>query len=241
MNAPGQPASSPSPAPGGFPTRPALDARLQAVLELVQADTHADIGTDHARLPVRLVREGRVRLCVAVELNPGPLALAQRMVARARLTEQIDVRQGDGFAPIAPGEVQSASVAGMGAYTIRGILERAGESLPPALVLQPNDSPRWLRLWAEERGYHVRAERLLPGYWAYPVLRLERAEGEDPAYAGLPRAAALRYGPLLLREGGELLRAQIAADVERLTPVAAPGRESWQELAEAREALALLG
>lgn len=112
------------------------------------------------------------------------------MVARARLTEQIDVRQGDGFAPIQPGELGSASVTGMGAYTIRGILDRAGERLPPALVLQPNDSPLWLRTWARENSYHLRAERLLPGYWAYPVLRLERAEGPDPAYADLPAAAA---------------------------------------------------
>ena len=221
-------------------TLPALDARLEAVLELIRADTHADIGTDHARLPVRLVRDGRVSRCVAVELNPGPFALAQRMVARARLTDRIDVRQGDGFGPLLAGEVQSASVTGMGAYTIRGILERAGERLPPALVLQPNDSPRWLRLWARERGYHITAERLLPGYWAYPVLRLERAEGEDPAYAGLPDTAALRYGPLLLREGADLLRAQIEADRARLTPVAAPGRESWQELAEAQAALDML-
>lgn len=220
--------------------RPTLDARLEAVLELIRADTHADIGTDHARLPIRLVREGRVGHCVAVELNDGPFALAQRMVARARLTEQIDVRQGDGFGPLAADEVESVSIAGMGAYTIRGILERAGEKLPPVLVLQPNDSPRWLRLWARERGYHIVAERLLPGYWAYPVLRLERAGGTDPAYAGLPDDAALRYGPLLLREGGDLLRAQIEADQARLLPVAAPGRESWQELAEAQVALGLL-
>ncbi|WP_278914590.1 tRNA (adenine(22)-N(1))-methyltransferase TrmK, partial [Deinococcus wulumuqiensis] len=58
-------------------TLPTLDARLGAVLDLIRADTHADIGTDHARLPVRLVREGRVSRCVAVELNPGPLALAR--------------------------------------------------------------------------------------------------------------------------------------------------------------------
>lgn len=221
-------------------THPTLDARLEAVLELIRADTHADVGTDHARLPVRLVREGRVSRCVAVELNPGPFALAQRMVARARLTGQIDVRQGDGFGPLAADEVESASVTGMGAYTIRGILERAGERLPPVLVLQPNDSPLWLRTWARENGYHLRAERLLPGYWAYPVLRLERAEGADPAYAGLPEAAALRYGPLLLRERPPLLLERVQADIARLTPVAAPGRESWQELAEAQAALDLL-
>ncbi|SEJ75350.1 tRNA (adenine22-N1)-methyltransferase [Deinococcus reticulitermitis] len=217
-------------------TLPALDARLLAVLELIQAEAHADIGTDHARLPVRVIREGRARRCVAVELHPGPLALARRMVARVRLEESIEVRAGDGFAPLRPGEVDSASVAGMGAYTIQGILERAGAALPPALILQPNDSPRALRVWAREHGYHLRAERLCPGHWAYPVLRLERAPGPDPAYVGLPEAAALRYGPRLLRGGSELLRGVVQADLTRLTPVAAPGRESHTELGAAREA-----
>lgn len=219
---------------------PPLDARLSAVLELIRAETHADIGTDHARLPLRLLREGRVGRCVAVELNPGPLALARRMVARAGLGDRIEVRAGDGFAPLAPGEVDSASLCGLGAHTIRGALRRAGPGQrPPALVLQPNDSPRLLREWARAEGYHLRAEALAPGYWPYPVLRFERAPGEDPAYAGLPLGPALRYGPHLLRGAHPLLGRVIATDLRRLTPVAAPGREAWQELAEAREGWAL--
>lgn len=220
---------------------PALDARLEAVLELIRAGTHADIGSDHAHLPLRLIREGRARRCVVVELNPGPLAQARRNVARARLEAVIDVRAGDGFDPLAPGEVDSASLTGLGAGTMAGILRRAGgERLPPALILQPNDSPGPLRVWAREHGYHLRAERLIPGYWPYPVLRLERAPGDDPAYRGLPLAAALRYGPHLLREGSALLRGQIEADLRRLTPLAAPGRSAQTELEAAQAALALL-
>lgn len=219
---------------------PALDARLEAVLGLTEAETHADIGSDHAHLPLRLIREGRVQRAVVVELNPGPLALARRNVARARLEGQIEVREGDGFAPLYPGEVESASVTGMGAGTIAAILRRGAERVPPALVLQPNDSPRPIRQWARDAGYHLRAERLIPGYWPYPVLRLERAEGPDPTYNGLPLAAALRYGPHLLREGSALLRRQVWADVVRLTPLAAPGRTTEQELETAREALAVL-
>lgn len=222
-------------------SHPPLDARLEAVLSLIRADTHADIGSDHAHLPIRLIREGRTRRGVIVELNPGPLALARRNVARARLEGVLEVREGDGFGPLAPGEVESASVTGMGAGTVAGILRRAGERVPPALVLQPNDSPAPIRVWAREQGYHLRAERLIPGYWPYPVLRLERAGGEDPAYAGLPLAAALRYGPHLLREGSAVLRRQVWDDVVRLTPLAAPGRTAQTELDTARAALGVLG
>ena len=217
-----------------------LDARLGAVLALVRAEVHADIGTDHARLPVALIRSGRARRCVAVDLNPGPLAQARRNVAGAGLAGRIEVRAGDGFAPLRPGEVDSASLCGMGAATIQGVLERAGAALPPRLVLQPNDSPEPLRVWAQARGYHLTAETLAAGYWLYPVLALERAGGPDPAYTGLTPAAALRYGPLLLRAAGAALREQVEADLRRLTPHAAPGRPAARELATAQEAWAWL-
>lgn len=219
---------------------PALDARLEAVLELIRAEVHADIGSDHAKLPIRLLREGRAARGVVVELNPGPLALARRNVARAGLTGRLEVRAGDGFAPLAPGEVDSASLTGMGAGTAAGILRRAGERLPSTLVVQPNDSPRPLRVWACAHGYHLTAERLIPGYWAYPVLRLERREGPDPAYVGLPLNAALRYGPHLLQAGSELLRAQVRADLARLAPLARPGRLAQAELETADAALHVL-
>lgn len=219
---------------------PHLDARLQAALHLIRAETHADIGSDHAHLPIRLAQLGRVTRGVIVEVNPGPLDHARVNVARAGLTDRLEVRAGNGLAPLAPGEVQSASMTGMGAQTMLGILTRTPDRAPDALVLQPNDSPEPLRRWAQERGYHVAAEVLAPGFWRYPVLRLERQSGPDPAYAALPEAAALRYGPLLLREGGVLLRQQVWADVTRLTPLAAPGRAAEHDLHVAQSAAAWL-
>lgn len=219
-----------------------LDARLETVLSLIRAGAHADIGSDHAALPLALVRRGHIGRGVIVELNPGPLENARQAVACAGLGDRLDVRSGDGLTPLAPGEVPSVSLTGMGALTMRGILERgaARQVRPDALVVQPNDNAAPLREWALGAGYHLRAERLASGYWTYPVLRFERAEGPDPAYDGLPGDAARRYGPLLLREGSALLRQQVWADVTRLTPLAAPGRPAALELATAHSALACL-
>lgn len=219
-----------------------LDARLETVLSLIRAPLHADIGSDHAGLPLELVRRGHIERGVIVELNPGPLENARQAVARAGLGGRLDVRSGDGLDPLAPGEVPSVSMTGMGALTMRGILERgaARQVRPDTLVVQPNDNPAPLREWALGAGYHLRAERLASGYWTYPVLRFERADGPDRAYEGLSPDAARRYGPLLLREGSALLRRQVWADVTRLTPLAAPGRPAALELATAHAALAWL-
>lgn len=175
-----------------------------------------------------------------VELNPGPLERARQNVALAGLTDRIEVREGNGFAPLHAGEVQSASITGMGANTILGILGRASQRLSPALVLQPNDSPQTLRQWAQQNGFHLVAEALAPGFWTYPVLRFEQKEGSDPAYADLPLAAALRYGPHLLHSRHPLILEQVRQDIARLTPLAAPGRPAQTELNTAKSALEFL-
>lgn len=219
-----------------FPLRPQLDERLQTVLEQIQADTHADLGSDHAHLPICLVQSGRAGRCIAVELNAAPLEHARRNVALAGLTAQIEVRQGDGFGPIGAGEVQSASITGMGARTIVGILQRGGEKVPSRLILQPNDSARPLRVWAQQNGFHIVYEALASGFWHYPVLELTRAQDKDPAYQHVPLAAALAYGPHLLRTAPAALTTQLQADVARLEPLAQQGRPAWQEYQTAREA-----
>lgn len=211
----------------------------------IRAEAHADLGTDHAGLPIRLVQTGRVGRCIGVELNAPPLELARRQVARAGLSAQIELRQGDGLAPLARGEVQSVSMSGLGAGTIAGVLERGRQAgkLPPRVVVQPNDSPLALREWAQAAGYWLEAEALIDGYWPYPVLSLRQRDGSeaDPAYQGLPLEAALRFGPLLLRERHPLLRRVLADAYGRYAPAAAPGRTAQRELDAVQAALDYLG
>lgn len=233
--------TDPLPCPSTF--RPKLDPRLEAVLGLIRAETHADLGTDHAGLPIRLLQTGRVRRCIGVELNAQPLELARRQVARAGLQSQLELRQGDGLAPLGSGEVQSVSMTGLGAGTIAGVLERGRQAgkLPPRVVVQPNDSPLALREWARQAGYWLEAETLVDGYWPYPVLVFVRADGADPAYEGVPLAAGLRFGPHLLRKRHPLLRRVLADAYGRYAPAAAPGRTAQRELDAVLEALAYLG
>lgn len=197
---------------------PPLDARLEAAADLIRAPLHADIGSDHAALPLALLRCGRAGRVVIVEKTAGPLEVARQAVSLSGLGDQAELRLGDGLIPLLPGELESVSLTGLGARTMLGILERgrAAGRIPRALVTQPNDDAGLLRGWAWAHGYHLKAERLAPGFWRYPVLRLEQASGPDTAYQGLPRAAALAYGPHLLRQRHPLLVQEVQAQLQRL-------------------------
>ncbi|WP_425145972.1 tRNA (adenine(22)-N(1))-methyltransferase [Deinococcus sp.] len=217
------------------------EPRLEAAAHFVRAEVHADIGSDHAALPITLLRSDRVSRCIVVEKTPQPLAVARRAIGRAGLLERAELRLGDGFAPIVVGEAHSASITGMGQRTMLGILERGAERLPPALILQPNDGAELLRAWGPTQGYWLTGEALTTGFWRYAVLHLERKTGNDPAYLGVPGAAARRYGPHLLRAAHPLLLAELQADLSRLEPLERFGRAEVLEGVRAlREALAWL-
>lgn len=212
-----------------------MDARLRRAAHFIRAEVHADIGSDHARLPIELLLSGRAQRVIVVEKHAGPAGVARAALHRAGLLGRAELRLGDGFAPLAPGEVESVSLTGMGTRTMLGILERAAW-LPTRLVLQPNDSAGPLRDWAADHGFHLRDEALAEGFWHYAVLQLTRGRGEDPAYQGLPREAARRFGPHLLRRRDPLLRRELARQLARLEALACHARpEVLDDLAVVRE------
>nr|WP_246351500.1 tRNA (adenine(22)-N(1))-methyltransferase TrmK [Deinobacterium chartae] len=221
---------------------PRLEERLQAVLQRIRSEVHADIGSDHAHLPLHLLASGRVRRCVVVEKTAAPAAVARATLEAFGWLHAAEVRVADGLSGLHPGEVRSVSITGMGAKTVRDILEGRPERLDGVnrLVLQPNDEPSALRRWARERGWHLEDEALLAGYWAYPLLCFVRGEGEDPAYAGHDLELALRFGPQLLSRRDPLLRRTLEAHSGRLERVQVHGNpRTLRELAQVRAALAL--
>ncbi len=208
-----------------LPTLPTLEPRLQAVHDLIRAEKHADIGTDHAYLPLQLLRGGRVQHCIATEKTAGPYQKALESIRKVgmhnTLEQSLELRLGNGLAPLKPREVSSVSITGMGSKTILNILEGSPAQLLALehLVLQPNDSALPLRIWAKQAGFWVAEECLPRGFWSYPVIKLERNPAPDPAYLGLPEGIALYCGPILLRRRDPELLANLELQKRRLEPL----------------------
>ena len=61
-----------------------LSERLERVVSFVRpCASAADIGTDHALVPVELVRRGIVKKALAMDVRPGPLSRAKEQISRA--------------------------------------------------------------------------------------------------------------------------------------------------------------
>jgi len=195
-----------------------LTARLAAVASLVPEGCRlADVGTDHAFLPVWLLQSGRVERAIASDLRPGPLSRA-RATAEQYGCSQLELRLCSGLTGIRPMEVDTVVIAGMGGETIAAILEQAPwvRSAAVTLILQPMSTQPELRRYLWKRGFGIRRELLCQeGDKLYTVLlvRFGEASPMTPAeeWAGRQERGAdqpLRglYLDRLLERTGRALR-----------------------------------
>lgn len=142
-----------------------LGNRLEHVAKMVgHVHTLADIGADHAKVPIYLISQGEIQRAIVVEVTSGPFKSASQAVYQAGLRDRISVLLGDGLHPIMPGEVDTFVIAGMGGTTIWDILtsQHAHHVLahgPHTLVLQPLSLGGLLRYGAPMLGYEIQSDQ----------------------------------------------------------------------------------
>ena len=156
-----------------------LSMRLERVAAHMPAGARlADIGSDHAYLPVALLRRGAIAAAVAGEVALTPCHAAQRTVRENGLEQHITVRHANGLAAINPqDDITAISICGMGGETIRDILEsgKAHLSGRERLVLQPNGGEQPLRQWLMDNHYRILCEELLrENRFYYEIIVAER-------------------------------------------------------------------
>ena len=158
-----------------------LTPRLQLLADWVPQGTRlADVGTDHAYLPVWLILHGRVSCAIASDLRKGPLERA-RLTGRTYGAENIEYRLCNGLAEIHSGEVDTVAIAGMGGETIASILSAAPwtKDGKHTLLLQPMTRSAQLRQFLMENGYVITREALVRDRGTiYPVMEVKAGQME---------------------------------------------------------------
>lgn len=139
------------------------DARLcSAIPYLTRGGRVADIGTDHAYLPIHLVAEGIVREALACDINEGPIESARANIREAGLEAQIFTLRTDGLCGVEAFAPDDILIFGMGGELIVRILSDAPwirrEGI--GLVLQPMSRASVLRKWLAEEGFSLLGETL---------------------------------------------------------------------------------
>lgn len=178
--------------------------RLAAVASLVPAGTVvADMGTDHAYLPLYLVTAKGCPRVIGVEKSQNICARARKTVRSFGLEHRIEIRCGDGLSALQEEDgVEVVVFAGLGGKTICRLLMQGATSLHRyrRLVLQPMGDGPLLRRWLLANGFALTHGRLAreKGHF-YEIMGAEQGSMtvKDPFLLGL--------GPELLAEPDPLL------------------------------------
>lgn len=142
-----------------------LSKRLAKVGEFVPSQSRlADIGSDHAYLPVRLMLAKKISYAVCGEVVKGPYESALHQVTLQGLADNITVRLADGLFAIEPSDkIDTITICGMGGTLIKQILLEGKERITgeELLILQPNVGEATLRKYLVANGYTIIAEEIL--------------------------------------------------------------------------------
>ena len=123
----------------------------------------ADIGCDHAYLPIYLAREGISPHVIACDINAGPVVRAKENVEDVELGDRIEIRHGDGLTVVSPGEVKSVVLAGMGGRLMIRILTDGADVLAKCeeLIMQPQSEVDALRHFLQDNGWRIISEDMV--------------------------------------------------------------------------------
>lgn len=206
-----------------------LSKRLQAVAGLVTAGSVlADIGTDHAYIPIWLTESGRISGAVAMDVNRGPLERAAENIREHGLEDRIRTRLSDGFAALEPGEADCAVIAGMGGGLTVRILKEGGRLVRTLkeCILQPQSEIEKVRAFLLEEGflfimedmveedgkYYPMIKAACPGRGNAPKME-KAAAGADIGESDWDETELL-YGRYLLRNKNPVLRQYLEREIQ---------------------------
>ena len=141
--------------------RIAIDGRLLSVAGFVrQGAQFADIGTDHAYLPIYLLQGGVIKSAAASDVNEGPLESARANAREYCVIDRMSFHLADGLDALADCGITDIAIAGMGGELIADIVARAGFIRDKAirLILQPMSKQAHLRRFLEAEGFSIIGE-----------------------------------------------------------------------------------
>jgi len=140
-----------------------LGERLLAVSKYIrEGGVLCDVGTDHAKLPIKLVLDERIKRAYATDINEGPIMTAEKNVKELGLSDKIYCVRTDGLNNTDGLGITDVSVCGMGGELIARILSECSYINDPKvnLVLQPMTHAQDLRRFLFESGFEIKDEIL---------------------------------------------------------------------------------
>ncbi len=152
--------------------------RIKTIVSFIDSGAIiADVGSDHCRVPIRAINEGKIAYAQAIENKKGPY---QRMVKEIRnngLEASIEASLSDGIEELSP-KADTLIVAGMGGKLIKSIIEAHADKLKniETIIIDAHNDRPMLTLYLSSIGYKIEQNSFFfEDGIAYDVMKWKRA------------------------------------------------------------------
>ena len=180
---------------------PPLSQRLKSALAYInKGDIIADIGTDHAYLPIHLVLTGTCTRAHACDVNEGPCIRARENAARYGVADKIEISRRDGLEGLTDSEINKFVIFGMGGELIASILERASVRDGVEFVLNPMTKQEKLRSFLSENGFTILDETIVFSDSKYYQIIYAKKNGKGESLT----PAELKFGKINIEKRSPL-------------------------------------
>ena len=188
-----------------------LSKRLKTIATFVSKGAcFADIGSDHGYLPCYICQNDNEARVIATEVSNGPFLRTKATVNYYQLSDQIEVRLGDGLKALHENDpVTEIVIAGMGGTRITNILEEGKYYLKKIdkLIIQPNNHAEKIRKFFLDHHYNLSDEIILEENKQIYEILVAHKNGTDNVYHDdIILEKQLLFGPILMKEKSEPFR-----------------------------------
>lgn len=142
---------------------PILDNRLISASQLVRENAvFADIGSDHAYLPIYLALKNKISFALASDINEGPINAANENIKNYNVEDKVVAVLSDGLTAAEEYKPSDIAILGMGGELIISIIEKAPwvKNSSIRLILQPMTHAELLYSYLCENGFDIISEKI---------------------------------------------------------------------------------
>ena len=193
-----------------------LSHRLYTIAQCVPRGSKViDVGTDHAYIPIYLIKEHIASFCIATDINRGPLKKAKLNMSLHNI-KTIDLRLTNGLKGIEVGEATIIIMAGMGGCLIIEILKQdlgIVKSMEK-LILQPQQDIPKVRRFLHDIGFKIENEEFIEEEDKYYtiIIAVQGDERYEKDYEYV-------YGKILIEKRTELFKDYMLKKQEKLSMI----------------------
>ena len=195
-----------------------LSERLRTIANMIPRGAYlADVGSDHAWLPISLVESGKIEWAMAIDNKMGPfLRMRENVASSPKAANRILCSRSDGISEITE-SVNCLAICGVGGILACQMLEAHPEKLVniSTIVVDPHRDLLAVRTRICELGYHIADEEMVyEDHVFYSIIRFAKGKPSIPYTNN-----ELAFGPVLMKKGGQAYMSWLLAQKEKLKKI----------------------